>query len=201
MTQPTDPMLPDDPNKMPGGSSHADGPSRGPDAGTRAPEEERERHRGAEASDGDSANHGEPSATAAGPRSAPSFGRRHWGKLTLAAFIVAPSIVFALWAVVGLNYVYSDGTRAGFVQKISKKGWLCKTWEGEMAISTIPGSMPQLFMFSVRSDSIAAEIVATNGKRIVIAYEEKPWVPTTCFGDTKHFVTGVRVVGNAPEPE
>lgn len=176
MTQPTDPMMPDDPDGMPGEPSHADG----------SVEETR---------------HVAPSATTGGTHAEQSFVRRHWGKLILAAFIVAPSLVFALWAVVGLNYVYSDGTRAGFVQKISKKGWLCKTWEGEMAISTIPGSMPQLFMFSVRNDSVAAEIVATNGKRIVIAYEEKPWTPTTCFGETKHFVTGVRVVGDAPEPE
>ena len=70
-----------------------------------------------------------------------------------------------------------------------------------MAISTIPGSMPQLFTFSVRSDSVAHAIEATNGKRIVISYEEKPWVPTSCFGETPYFVTAVRVVGTAPEPE
>ncbi len=135
---------------------------------------------------------------AAAPRK--SFARRHWGKLTLAAFIVAPTIVFGIWVAVGLNFVYSEGERAGFVQKISQKGWLCKTWEGEMAISTIPGSMPQLWAFSVRSDSVALAIEATNGKRVVLEYEEKPWVPTTCFGETKYFVSGVRVVGEAPQP-
>jgi hypothetical protein len=129
------------------------------------------------------------------------FARRHWGKLTLAAFVVAPTIVFALWAAIGLSFIYSTGERAGFVQKISRKGWLCKTWEGEMAISTIPGSMPQLWAFTVRSDSIAAAIEATNGKRVVLEYEEKPWVPTTCFGETKYFVNGVRVVGDAPQPQ
>jgi len=130
-----------------------------------------------------------------------TFARRHWGKLTLAAFIIAPTIVFALWAAIGLNFIYSSGERAGFVQKVSRKGWLCKTWEGEMAISTIPGSMPQLWAFSVRSDSVAAAIEATNGKRVVLEYEEKPWVPTTCFGETKYFVNGVRVVGDAPQPQ
>ncbi len=134
-------------------------------------------------------------------RPAPSLARRHWGKLTLAALIGAPALAFAIWAAIGLNYVYSRGERAGFVQKISRKGWLCKTWEGEMAISTIPGSMPQLFTFSVRSDSIAHAIEATNGKRIVISYEEKPWVPTSCFAETDYYVTAVRVVGSAPEPE
>lgn len=130
-----------------------------------------------------------------------SFARRHWGKLTLAAFIIAPTLVFALWAAIGLTFIYSSGERAGFVQKVSRKGWLCKTWEGEMAISTIPGSMPQLWAFSVRSDSVAAAIEATNGRRVVLEYEEKPWVPTTCFGDTKYFVNGVRVVGDAPPPQ
>lgn len=130
-----------------------------------------------------------------------SFARRHWGKLTVLALVGAPTLAFAIWAAVGLNFVYSSGERAGFVQKISEKGWLCKTWEGEMAISTIPGSMPQLWTFSVRSDSVAHAIEATNGKRIVLTYDEKPWVPTKCFGETDYFVTGVRVVGNAPEPQ
>lgn len=139
------------------------------------------------------------SPTPSAPRR--SFGRRHWGKLTLLALIGAPALMFAIWTAIGLNFVFSTGERAGFVQKISKKGWLCKTWEGEMAISTIPGSMPQLFTFTVPDDSVAHAIEATNGKRIVISYQEKPWVPTSCFGETKHFVTGVRVVGNAPEPQ
>ena len=147
-----------------------------------------------------------PADPADAPAAAPpaparrSFARRHWGKLTLLAFIGAPAIVFAIWAAIGLSFVYSTGERAGFVQKISRKGWVCKTWEGEMAISTIPGSMPQLWAFSVRSDSIAMAIEATNGKRVVLEYEEKPWVPTTCFGETKYFVRGVRVVGEAPAP-
>lgn len=137
------------------------------------------------------------------PAAAPprrSFGRRHWGKLTLLAFIGIPAVVFAVWVAIGSAFVYSTGERAGFVQKISKKGWVCKTWEGEMAISTIPGSMPLLWAFSVRDDSIANAIEATNGKRVVLEYEEKPWLPTTCFGETKYFVRGVRVVGDAPEP-
>jgi hypothetical protein len=144
-----------------------------------------------------------PPPAAASSSAAPRkpFARRHWGKLTLAAFILVPALVFGLWAAIGLNFVYSSGERAGFVQKISRKGWLCKTWEGEMAISTIPGSMPQLWSFSVRSDSVAMAIEATNGKRVVIEYQEKPWVPTTCFGETTYFVNGVRVVGDAPQPQ
>ncbi len=151
------------------------------------------------APDGPAPTPPEPTPPAGKPRG--SFGRRHWGKLTLLALIGAPALVFAIWTAIGLNFVYSTGERAGFVQKISEKGWLCKTWEGEMAISTIPGSMPQLFTFTVPDDSVAHAIEKTNGKRIVISYQEKPWVPTSCFGETKHFVTGVRVVGSAPEPQ
>lgn len=145
-----------------------------------------------------------PSGTGSGASRTPvkpPFVKRHWGKLVLAGLVGAPTLAFAIWATIGLNFVYSSGERAGFVQKISRKGWLCKTWEGEMAISTIPGSMPQLFTFSVRSDSVAHAIEATNGKRIVVTYDEKPWVPTRCFGETDYYVTGVRVVGNAPEPQ
>ena len=142
-----------------------------------------------------------PSPSTAKPLPPRTFTRRHWGKLTLAAFIIAPAIVFGVWTAVGLNFVYSSGERAGFVQKISRKGWLCKTWEGEMAISTVPGSMPQLWTFSVRGDSVAAAIEATNGQRVVLEYQEKPWVPTTCFGETKYFVNGVRAVGDASQPE
>ncbi len=150
------------------------------------------------AAERDAQSHASASAPPAPPRR--TFARRHWGKLTLLAFIGAPAIVFAIWTVIGLNFAYSDGERAGFVQKISRKGWLCKTWEGELALATIPGSMPILWTFSVRDESIATAIEKSNGRRVVLAYEEKPWVPTTCFGDTKYFVTSVRVVGNGAEP-
>lgn len=129
-----------------------------------------------------------------------SFARRHWGKLTILAFVGAPTIVLGIWTAIGLNVAYSDGVRAGFVQKISHQGWLCKTWEGELAIPTIPGSLPVLWNFSVRSDSVAAAIQRANGQRVVLTYEEKPWIPTTCFGETKYFVTEVRVAGSASEP-
>lgn len=184
MTEPDDPTTPGAPSS---GTPTTGDPAPARDAAVASPAER------SPASDADASR---------GPAAAPprSFARRHWGKLTLLAFIGAPAIVFAVWVAVGFAFVYSTGERAGFVQKISKKGWVCKTWEGEMAISTIPGSMPQLWAFSVRSDSVAMAIEATNGKRVVLEYEEKPWLPTTCFGETKYFVRGVRVVGDAPAP-
>src|SRR5437899_4966990 len=86
------------------------------------------------------------------------------------------------WAT--LNWSYSRGERAGYVQKLSKRGWLCKTWEGEMAMVTIPGTMPEKFFFTVRKDSVAEAITTTLGRRVAVAYEQHKGVPVSCFGDT-----------------
>lgn len=123
-----------------------------------------------------------------------SFARRHWGKLLLAAVVLVPALLFAVWTAVALSYTYSSGERVGYVQKFSKRGWLCKTWEGELAMVSLPGTMPEVFAFSVRSDSIAAEIQKAAGARVSLRYEEKRGLPTSCFGDTDYFVTGVRAV-------
>jgi len=108
--------------------------------------------------------------------------------------VLIPIVVFSLWAWVALGYVYSKGERAGYVQKLSKKGWLCKTWEGELAMANLPGTMPEIFNFTVRNDSIASIIDTNVGKRVSLSYEQHRGVPTTCFGDTEYFVTGIRVV-------
>jgi hypothetical protein len=120
--------------------------------------------------------------------------RRHWGKLLIAAVILLPALVFTIWAGIALSYSYSDGNRVGFVQKLSRKGWLCKTWEGELQISNIPGSAPILFQFSVRSDSVARAIEALAGRQVQIHYEQHVGVPSTCFGETEYFVDAVRAV-------
>jgi len=125
----------------------------------------------------------------------PQVIRRHPLLITLVVLIALPLLVFTLWAGVTLNYTYSSGDRAGFLQKISKRGWLCKTWEGELQLSSIPGSQPEKFLFTTRSDSIAAVISSLSGQRVVLHYEQHVNVPGTCFGDTEYFVTGVRVVG------
>jgi hypothetical protein len=122
--------------------------------------------------------------------------RRHWGKLTLAALVVVPVLVFAVWAAIAFGFSYSSGERVGYVQKFSKKGWLCKTWEGELAQVNMPGSLAQIFPFSVRNDSIAAALNAAEGRRVAIRYEQHVGVPTSCFGETQYYVTGVRVLGN-----
>ena len=124
--------------------------------------------------------------------SRPGFVRRHWGKLTIASVILIPALVFTIWAGIALSWSYSTGERVGYVQKLSRKGWICKTWEGELQMSNIPGSAPLLFQFSVRSDSLARAIENTNGRRVALSYEQHIGVPTNCFGETEYFVVGVR---------
>ena len=92
-----------------------------------------------------------------------------------------------------LHWSYSTGERAGFVQKLSKKGYVCKTWEGEMAMVTMPGTVAEKFRFTVSSDSLAAQINTSMGKRVAVHYEQHKWLPSSCFGDTEFFVTAVQV--------
>ena len=100
---------------------------------------------------------------------------------------------FALYLWAAWNYNYSDGERAGYVQKLSRKGWICKTWEGELAMANLPGTMPQVFLFTVHDVDVAARINAAMGRRVTLHYEEHVGLPTTCFGETSHFVTDVRL--------
>ena len=117
--------------------------------------------------------------------------------MTLVLLIALPVLIFTLWAGITLNYTYSSGERAGFLQKVSKRGWLCKTWEGELQISSIPGSQPEKFLFTTRSDSLAAAMEKLSGQRVVLNYKQHKGVPGSCFGDTEYFVTGVRTVGGS----
>lgn len=104
-------------------------------------------------------------------------------------------IVLYTWA--ALNISYSEGDRAGYVQKFSRKGWICKTWEGELAMVNLPGAMPEVFAFTVRDDAVAAQINQTLGQRVALTYEEHRGIPTRCFGETGYFVTGVRPLEGA----
>lgn len=121
--------------------------------------------------------------------------RRHWKLATILAVVLVPSLVFTIWAGITLSYSYSTGERVGYVQKLSRKGWICKTWEGELQLSNIPGSAPILFQFSIRSDSIARAIEQLAGRQVSLSYEQHVGVPTSCFGETEYFVVGVREVG------
>jgi len=112
--------------------------------------------------------------------------------------IVVAALVLGVYIFVVTKWSYSSGERAGWIQKFSKKGWLCKTWEGEMAMVTMPGTVAEKFYFTVPKDDVAATINAQVGKRVSLHYEEHKWIPFSCFGDTGYFVTGVRQTAEAP---
>lgn len=133
---------------------------------------------------------------ASSPVTAPRrpFFRRHWGKLTLLILVLAPVIIVGLWASVALNYTYSSGKRAGYLQKFSSKGWLCKTWEGTLYTDIAKGFRSDSFVFTVRDDSLAAIMQDLSGKRVAVDYDQHVGVPTSCFGETEYFVKGVEVI-------
>ena len=110
------------------------------------------------------------------------------------ALVVVIFAIFAGYIWVALNWSYSEGERAGFMQKLSKKGWMCKTWEGELSLVALPGAAPEKFLFTVRDDEVAARINQQVGQRVSLTYEEHRGLPTTCFGDTGYFVTAVRLI-------
>ena len=112
--------------------------------------------------------------------------------------IVAVLLLLAgyFWGVLSWNY--SSGERAGWVQKFSKKGWICKTWEGEMAMVSMPGATQEKFYFTVWNDAVAESINKVMGKRVSLHYEEKVGLPTTCFGETRHYVSKVTAVDEIP---
>jgi hypothetical protein len=113
-------------------------------------------------------------------------------------FFTLVLVLIVAWTMLTLSWSYSAGERAGYVQKFSKKGWICKTWEGEMAMVTMPGTVAEKFYFTVRNDDVAHRINLTVGKRVVLTYEEHKWIPISCFGDTGYFVTGVRETAESP---
>jgi hypothetical protein len=114
------------------------------------------------------------------------------GKLLLALLVIAGLV--AGYVFLALSWSYSDGERAGILQKFSRKGWVCKTWEGELAQFIVPGVAPTIWYFTVRDDEVAKQVNANVGRKVVLHYQEHRGVPTRCFGDTPHYVDHVRVV-------
>ncbi|MEO6574185.1 MAG: hypothetical protein ABIP89_10120 [Polyangiaceae bacterium] len=114
--------------------------------------------------------------------------------LVLAALLIVPGLVFAAWAAITLSYSFSSGERAGYMQKISHRGWVCKTFEGELQMTNIPGAAPEKFIFSVRDPAVAKQLDTLSGEHVTLVYEEHRGVPTSCFGDTQYFVTGARKI-------
>jgi hypothetical protein len=112
----------------------------------------------------------------------------------LAGIVLLPVLCLALYTWIALTWSYSKGERAGYVQKMSKKGWVCKTWEGEMALVTMPGTVSEKFYFTIRDESLAQRINKLVGKRMAILYEQHKGIPSSCFGETEYFATDVKVL-------
>ena len=108
--------------------------------------------------------------------------------------VVVVSVVFAGYLWLALSWSYSEGERAGFMQKLSKKGWICKSWEGELSLVALPGAAPEKFLFTVRDDAVAARINELVGQRVALVYEEHKGLPTSCFGETDYFVTDIKLL-------
>jgi hypothetical protein len=110
-------------------------------------------------------------------------------------FVVIVLLFFfaAGYLLIAFNYSYSEGSRAGYIQKFSHKGWICKTHEGELAMTTVPGVAPILWDFSVRDAKVASQLSEAMGKRLVLHYKEFRYLPTTCFGETAYFVDRVDI--------
>ena len=108
--------------------------------------------------------------------------------------LLVPVAVFILYTWITLNWSFSRGERVGYIQKLSKSGWICKTWEGEMAMVTMPGAIPDKFLFSVRNEKVAELINKFAGKRVSLVYEQHKGVPTSCFGDTEYFIVDAKAI-------
>jgi hypothetical protein len=116
---------------------------------------------------------------------------KKWGIRILVGGVLVAVLGSALYTFATLNFSYSKGERVGFVQKLSKKGWLCKTNEGELAMVNIVGQQAEKFYFTVRDDALAQKIESFAGHRVALEYEEHKGVPSSCFGDTTYFIVGV----------
>jgi len=113
---------------------------------------------------------------------------------TLTILLVSAIALFSLYVYMALNWSYSSGERAGFLQKVSHKGWICKTWEGELSLVAMPGSAPEKFLFTVRDEAVAQKVSAAAGKRVTLNYEQHKGLPSSCFGDTDYFVVDVKEI-------
>ena len=114
------------------------------------------------------------------------------------AVVIAAVALFALYTWIVLHWSYSEGERAGYLQKLSRKGWLCKTWEGEILLSSMPGAIPERFSFTVRDENVVRQLQAAMGQRVQLTYEQHVGIPSSCFGETQYFVEKAVVGGTNP---
>jgi hypothetical protein len=109
-------------------------------------------------------------------------------------------IVLGLFGYWKYYYTYSEGYRSGLLQKMSHKGNVFKTYEGELVQRSIVstsnvGIASEKFYFSVAIDSIAKAMQHLEGKSVKLHYQQKngtlPW-----RGDTEYIVDAVEIDNN-----
>lgn len=108
--------------------------------------------------------------------------------------VVIPVALFSLYTWASLSWVYSSGERAGYVQKFSLKGYVCKTWEGEIILVSMPGTQAEKFLFTVKNEAVAKKVNDSLGNRVKLVYEEHKGIPSSCFGETPYFVTDIQIL-------
>ncbi|MFM7706673.1 MAG: hypothetical protein ACKO9D_01400 [Gammaproteobacteria bacterium] len=131
------------------------------------------------------------------PPLAPPPRKRSRIKRFLLGWLAGVLVALAIWTFAALSFTYSEGDRGGVLQKLSRKGWLCKTYEGELALYVVPGMAPEIWEFSVRDEAVAKQLSGFVGERIQLHYAEQRGIPTNCFGETPYFVDRVTP---APSP-
>ena len=112
--------------------------------------------------------------------------RRGMGRIGLILILIVV-LIPVLWTWFSLSWAYSEGERAGVLLKFSKKGWLCKTYEGELALYVVGGVAPQIWHVSTRDADLAKALSQAVGEEIRLNYSEHRFVPSTCFADTPYF--------------
>jgi len=118
---------------------------------------------------------------------------RRW-KTILVAVVVIPLVLLSFYTWLALHWNYSDGNRSGTLQKFSRKGWLCKTYEGELWQSVVTNVAPTIWYFTVRDEDVARSLDTLVGRPVRLHYTEHRGVPTDCFAETPYFVDAVAVV-------
>jgi len=113
---------------------------------------------------------------------------------TLILLLLSAVLFFSGYTWVTLHLVYSQGERAGVLQKLSYKGWVCKTWEGELMLTPLPGIIPEKFYFTIPDDTVASKLNALIGHRVALTYEQHRGIPSSCFGETQYYVRDVKEI-------
>lgn len=121
---------------------------------------------------------------------------RRFGRLGCILALVPLVVIagYALYLFAAYHYDYSSGDRVGIVQKFSKRGWIFKTWEGELTMVTVPSITVETFLFTVRDEAVVRAINENLGKRMALSYEQHKGLPGW-FGDTEYYVVKARRLG------